>query len=41
MKSVFKAFADPLGIPFIYKARKPLGKALKSITNVMFAKREK
>ena len=35
-----KSFADPLGIPFIYKARKPLGKAFKQALSIMSVKRE-
>ncbi|WP_019415535.1 YqeG family HAD IIIA-type phosphatase [Paenisporosarcina sp. TG20] len=35
-----KSFADPLGIPFIYKARKPMGKAFRKALNLMDVKRE-
>jgi len=35
-----KSFADPLGIPFIFKARKPLGKAFRQALNTMSVKRE-
>jgi len=35
-----KSFADPLGIPFIYKARKPLGKAFLQALSIMSVKRE-
>lgn len=35
-----KSFADPLGIPFIYKARKPMGKAFIKALNTMDVKRE-
>ncbi|WP_342601381.1 YqeG family HAD IIIA-type phosphatase [Psychrobacillus sp. FSL H8-0483] len=35
-----KSFADPLGIPFIFKARKPLGKAFLQALNTMSVKRE-
>ncbi len=34
-----KSFADPLGIPFIYKARKPMGKAFRKALNIMDVKR--
>ena len=33
-------FADPLGIPFIYKARKPMGKAFLKALHTMDVKRE-
>lgn len=35
-----KSFADPLGIPFIYKARKPMGKAFRKALHTMNVKRE-
>ena len=35
-----KSFADPLGIPFIYKARKPLGKAFRHALELMSVKKE-
>ena len=35
-----KSFADPLGIPFIYKACKPMGKAFIKALNTMDVKRE-
>lgn len=35
-----KSFADPLGIPFIYKARKPMGKAFRKALHTMDVKRE-
>ncbi|WP_277584523.1 YqeG family HAD IIIA-type phosphatase [Psychrobacillus antarcticus] len=35
-----KSFADPLGIPFIFKARKPLGKAFLQALSIMSVKRE-
>lgn len=35
-----KSFADPLGIPFIFKARKPLGKAFIKALSIMSVKRE-
>ena len=35
-----KSFADPLGIPFIFKARKPLGKAFLKALSIMSVKRE-
>ncbi|WP_419959075.1 YqeG family HAD IIIA-type phosphatase [Psychrobacillus sp. BM2] len=35
-----KSFADPLGIPFIFKARKPLGKAFNRALSIMSVKRE-
>ena len=35
-----KSFADPLGIPFIYKARKPLGKAFRHALSIMSVKKE-
>ncbi|WP_144511156.1 YqeG family HAD IIIA-type phosphatase [Bacillus sp. FJAT-22090] len=35
-----KSFADPLEIPFISRARKPLGKAFKQALNKMAIKRE-
>lgn len=35
-----KSFADPLGIPFIYKARKPMGKAFLKALHTMDVKRE-
>lgn len=35
-----KSFADPLGIPFIFKARKPLGKAFIQALSIMSVKRE-
>lgn len=35
-----KSFADPLGIPFIYKARKPMGKAFRKALHLMDVKRE-
>ena len=35
-----KSFADPLGIPFIFKARKPLGKAFRQALQIMSVKKE-
>ena len=35
-----KSFADPLGIPFIYRARKPMGKAFLKALHTMDVKRE-
>ena len=35
-----KSFADPLGIPFIFKARRPLGKAFLKALSIMSVKRE-
>ncbi|XKE96119.1 YqeG family HAD IIIA-type phosphatase [Metaplanococcus flavidus] len=35
-----KSFADPLGIPFIYQARKPMGKAFRKALQIMSVKRE-
>ena len=35
-----KSFADPLGIPFIFKARKPMGKAFRKALHLMDVKRE-
>jgi len=35
-----KSFADPLAIPFIYKARKPMGKAFRKALHLMDVKRE-
>ena len=35
-----KSFADPLGIPFIYKAKKPLGKAFRHALSIMSVKKE-
>ena len=35
-----KSFADPLGIPFIYKARKPMGKAFRKALHIMDVKRD-
>ena len=35
-----KTFADPLSIPFIYKARKPLGKAFRQALSIMSVKNE-
>ncbi|MBS4173612.1 YqeG family HAD IIIA-type phosphatase [Bacillus sp. FJAT-49736] len=35
-----KAFADPLGIPFIFQARKPLAKAFKKAVSMMGVKKE-
>lgn len=35
-----KSFADPLGIPFIFKARKPLGNAFLKALSIMSVKRE-
>ncbi|AIY05214.1 hypothetical protein Plano_1249 [Planococcus sp. PAMC 21323] len=33
-----KSFADPLGIPFIYQARKPMGRAFRKALRIMEAK---
>ncbi|WP_018661369.1 YqeG family HAD IIIA-type phosphatase [Heyndrickxia acidiproducens] len=35
-----KTFADPLGIPFLYKARKPLGRAFRQALEMMNVKKE-
>jgi uncharacterized protein len=35
-----KAFADPLEIPFIFEARKPLGKAFRKAVKMMDVKKE-
>ncbi|ALC84901.1 hypothetical protein AM499_03040 [Bacillus sp. FJAT-22090] len=35
-----QSFADPLGIPFIYKARKPFGKAFQLALKIMSVKKE-
>lgn len=35
-----KLFSEPLGIPFIYKARKPMGRAFKRAVNSMDLKKE-
>lgn len=35
-----KSFSDPLGIPFIYQARKPMGKAFRKALKIMSVKRE-
>lgn len=35
-----KSFADPLGIPFIYQARKPMGRAFRKALAIMNVKRE-
>ncbi|MFF2754240.1 YqeG family HAD IIIA-type phosphatase [Psychrobacillus sp. NPDC058041] len=35
-----QSFADPLGIPFIYKARKPLGKAFRHALKLMSVKKD-
>lgn len=35
-----KSFADPLGIPFIFQARKPMGKAFRKALNIMDVKKE-
>lgn len=35
-----KSFADPLGIPFIYQARKPMGRAFRKALKLMNVKRE-
>ncbi|HEY4553851.1 MAG TPA: YqeG family HAD IIIA-type phosphatase [Bacillaceae bacterium] len=35
-----KAFSDPLGIPFIHKARKPLGRAFRKAAREMGLRRE-
>lgn len=35
-----KSFADPLGIPFIYQARKPMGRAFRKALSIMNVKRE-
>ncbi len=35
-----QSFADPLGIPFIYKARKPMGKAFRKALHIMSVKKE-
>ena len=34
-----QSFADPLGIPFIFKARKPLGKAFRQALQMMSVKK--
>lgn len=34
-----QSFADPLGIPFIFKARKPLGKAFRQALQIMSVKK--
>ncbi|MGO1059009.1 YqeG family HAD IIIA-type phosphatase [Planococcus sp. FY231025] len=36
-----KSFADPLGIPFIYQARKPMGRAFRKALKLLNAPREK
>lgn len=35
-----KSFSDPLGIPFIYQARKPMGKAFRKALQIMSVNRE-
>ena len=35
-----KLFSEPLGIPFIYKARKPMGRAFKRAVSSMDLKKE-
>lgn len=35
-----RAFSDPLGIPFIFQARKPMGRAFRKAINQMGIKRE-
>ncbi len=35
-----KSFADPLGIPFIYQARKPMGRAFRKALKIMSVKSE-
>lgn len=35
-----QAFANPLGIPFIYKAKKPLGKSFRRALEIMKLKKE-
>lgn len=35
-----KTFADPLGIPFLYKARKPRGRAFRQALDIMGVKKE-
>lgn len=35
-----KSFADPLGIPFIYQARKPMGRAFRKALKLLNVKRE-
>ncbi|KUP06058.1 hypothetical protein Q73_09815 [Bacillus coahuilensis m2-6] len=35
-----KAFAEPLGIPYIYKARKPMGKAFNKALSTMNLKKD-
>ncbi|AYC29694.1 YqeG family HAD IIIA-type phosphatase [Paenisporosarcina cavernae] len=35
-----KSFADPLGIPFIFKARKPMGKAFRKALHLLDARKE-
>lgn len=35
-----KSFADPLGIPFIYQARKPMGRAFRKALKLMDVSRE-
>ncbi len=35
-----KSFADPLGIPFIYQARKPMGRAFRKALKLMNVSRE-
>ncbi|MDN7240409.1 YqeG family HAD IIIA-type phosphatase [Planococcus sp. N028] len=35
-----KSFADPLEIPFIYQARKPMGRAFRKALKIMEVKRE-
>lgn len=36
-----KSFADPLGIPFIYQARKPMGRAFRKALKLLNAPRER
>ncbi|HSP22575.1 MAG TPA: YqeG family HAD IIIA-type phosphatase [Planococcus sp. (in: firmicutes)] len=35
-----KSFSDPLGIPFIYQARKPMGRAFRKALKLMNVRRE-
>lgn len=35
-----KSFADPLGIPFIFQARKPMGRAFRRALKIMEVKKE-
>ena len=36
-----KSFSDPLGIPFIFQARKPMGRAFRKALAIMEVKRDK